>query len=145
MKLENLSRMKSLPYINFAHLCDMAFLSQDKKMNIIGIFKVIPVQKVPYVHSVLTAVVNAIINQDTKIKLQILKRETGEIISQISGNLQINNNDSNSNNDIDMNMREVKFITEMKNITFQEFGEYYLEVWLNNKLYTRIPFLIIFK
>jgi len=37
--------------INFAHLCDYATISRENKLSVLGIFSVINVQQIPYVHS----------------------------------------------------------------------------------------------
>ncbi|MBU0999194.1 hypothetical protein KKG24_02705 [Patescibacteria group bacterium] len=44
--------------LNFIHVCDTAFLSQDNKLNIIGIFEAILTPSLPAVHSRLTIVAN---------------------------------------------------------------------------------------
>lgn len=44
--------------LNFIHVCDTAFLSQDNKLNIIGIFETILTPSFPAKHSRLTIVAN---------------------------------------------------------------------------------------
>ena len=72
---------------NYAHLCDLAFPSQDGKPNIIGIFKVIYSKKFPTVHPKFSVITSFTVedaqgshNQTVKIIRDEDEKEIGPVI-----------------------------------------------------------------
>jgi len=123
-----------IPKLNFAHLCDSAFLSQEGKLNVIGIFKVINTAKLPIIHPKMTCVVNLTISEKSILKIQILKTETREVLSKIETKLDSKNKEGA--------FVEVGFINDFNNVKFEEAGEHYFEIWLNDEIVDAIPFTV---
>ena len=111
--------MKS-PLINFVHLCDSAFFSQEGKLNIIGMFKTIGVAKLPATHPKLTIVLDVNIAKSMKLKIQILKKDTGETIAKLEGKLDRKGEGKNE--------KEMCFVSDFNNVKFEEFGDYRFEI-----------------
>lgn len=122
------------PTLNFGHLCDMAFFSQEGKLNVIGVFKVIGVRQLPVVHPRLSIVLNLTLSEPAKLKVQILKRETGETIAKLEAQLEQNKKDDKE--------REVNFVSDFNNVKFEEEGEYKVEVWIDDEIFETIPFFV---
>ena len=122
------------PIINFVHLCDTAFFSQDGKLNVIGMFKTINAGKFPAFHPKLSVVLDVNITESTKLKIQILKKDTGETIAKIEGNLD-KKNDSQKEH-------EMCFISDFNNVKFEEPGSYRVEIWIGDELLATRPFVV---
>ena len=81
--------------LNYAHLCDMAFLSQEGKVNIIGIFKTIFSQNFPAIHPKFSIAVSFLINDEAKgshnVKIRTAKRgENKGVIPDLNFNFEVN-------------------------------------------------------
>lgn len=122
------------PKLNFVHLCDTAFFSQEGKLNVIGIFKVIGTRQLPVVHPKLSVVLNLTLSKPAKLKLQILKRETGETIAKLEAKLEQKNENEHE--------KEINFISDFNSIKFEENGEYRVEIWIDDELIEVIPFFV---
>ena len=125
--------MKS-PLINFVHLCDSAFFSQEGKLNLIGIFKMINVANLPASHPKMTIVLDVNIEKSMKLKIQILKKETGETIAKLEGKLDRKGEEKGE--------KEMCFISDFNNVKFEETGEYRVEIWIGDELCEIIPFSV---
>lgn len=122
------------PHINFVHLCDSAFFSQEGKLNIIGMFKTINTGKFPTIHPKMAIVLDVNISTSTKLKIQILKKETGETIAKLEGKL-------NRKGDIKKE-KEMCFISDFNNVKFEGSGHYRVEIWIGDELLQTIPFTV---
>lgn len=120
--------------LNFAHICDSAFFSKDEKLNIIGLFKNIATSKIPFFQPKITFVINISTDEIKGFKAQILKKETGEVLQKIEARPQ--------NFKKLKQPTEINFVNEFVNTKFEETGEYFLEVWIGNKIITKVPFLV---
>lgn len=118
------------PVIHFAHLCDTAFFSREGKLNIIGMFKIIGVRKLPSLHPKLSIALSCALHEPSKMKIQILKKETGETIAKLEADL----------NHKDEKTKEVVFVSDFNNVKFEEEGLYHTEIWMNHQLVETIPF-----
>lgn len=125
---------KRKPLINFAHICDMAFLSQDGKLNIIGVFRNIKAQKIPFVYPRFTCALNMSIQETSRLKIQILNQESRELLSKMEGTLTPQKNEGK--------LLEVGFIGDFQNIRFEKAGTYDLEIWINDELIQTLSFFI---
>ena len=68
--------------INFLHICENAFFSQDKKLNIIGIFDQINVEGLPALHPKFSIAINVSGTvYDKKKVLEIISPSNKAIIS----------------------------------------------------------------
>ncbi len=122
------------PHINFVHLCDSAFFSQEGKLNVIGVFKAIGTGKFPVLHPKMAVVLDVNISESTKLKIQILKKETGETIAKLEGKLDRKGDDSKS--------KEICFVSDFNNVKFEEPGEYRVEIWIGDELLQTVPFSV---
>ena len=122
------------PHINFVHLCDSEFFSQEGKLNIIGMFKTIGAAKFPTNHPKMAIVLDVKVSESTKLKIQILKKETGETIAKLEGKLDRKDNVKGE--------KEMCFISDFNNVKFESSGEYRVEIWIGDELMEIIPFAV---
>lgn len=73
------------------------------------------------------------------IKIQILKKESHEVIAKLEGRL---NNPIQHPITDQPGRTEVGFISDFNNIKFEEVGSYKIEIWLDNELFHTLPFHI---
>lgn len=122
--------------LNYAHLCDLAFLSQGGKANVIGIFKVIYSNQFPAIHpkfSVITSLTLDNLIGKHQQNLKIVEEEDGKKIGPIIDfNFEVNNK-----------KQEVNLISDIVNIAFEKPGKYSLKIILDNKEIYTIPFEVI--
>lgn len=123
------------PSVNFAHLCEAAFLSQSGKLNIIGIFKNMTTQKLPFVYPKVSCAINLNINKESQLKIQVLCKESRELVAKIEGKMTPNDPKNKK-------VVEVGFIGDIKNIRFEKAGQYDFEIWVDNDLLKTIPFFV---
>jgi hypothetical protein len=118
-------KQTSLPHLSFVHLCDSAFLSQDGKLNVIGILKKIVLPQFPNTYPKMMAVINVQMKKPVKIKIQLLKKEAREVVTKVEANI--------GNQDLEKE-HEVVFLAEFLNIKFENPGPYLLETWIDEEL-----------
>lgn len=117
--------------INFAHLCDMAFLSNTGKLNIIGIFENINIRKVPFKYSRITLVMNLALEKGKhSFKLRIAKVDTNTELAKIEG--EINSHHGGP----------AGVINEFIDLVFNETGAYQAEIWIDNEPIKSIKFIV---
>ena len=113
-------------------LCDYAFLSIDRKVNIIGVFETINAQKFPVTHPKFVIVGSvAPSKKNFKMSLNIVEKETG---TSILGD--IHERDVNLPAGHDQNFN---FIVEVINTNFTEPGLYVVEIKIDGKVIGEIP------
>ncbi len=122
------------PHINFVHLCDSAFFSQEGKLNVIGMFKTIGTAKFPTNHPKMAIVLDVNISESTKLKIQILQKKTGETIAKLEGKLDRKGDREKE--------KEMCFISDFNNVKFEEEGEYRVEIWIGDELLQTLPFSV---
>lgn len=109
--------------LNFAHLCDMAFLSKDGKLNIIGIFENITVSRLPTRHPRMTLVMNLFLTKGIHpFRVRLVKASDNSTITQVEGNIEFKGEQGNAG-----------LINEFVDITFKETGKYSLEIWVDDE------------
>ena len=109
--------------LNFAHVCDAAFLSQDNKLNIIGIFERLFANRFPFQYPRVTVVCNVTIGIGKfPFKILILKKGQEKPAWQLVGEIT-------SDAEKDFNL-----IADFQNITFEDQREYTVEIWFDEKL-----------
>ncbi len=123
-----------MSHLNFAHICDMAFLSKEEKLNIIGIFKAINANSFPIVHPKMACAVNITIDKAATLKLQILESKNKEMLSRIEAKL---NPKFEKKKEI-----EIGFIGDFVNLKFEKPGQYDLEIWLDDDLVKTVSFAV---
>ena len=113
-------------------LCDYAFLSIDRKVNIIGVFETINAQKFPVTHPKFVIVGSvAPSKKNFKMSLNIVEKETG---TSILGD--IHERDVNLPAGHDQNFN---FIVEVINTNFTKPGLYVVEIKIDGKVIGEIP------
>src|SRR3990167_76966 len=123
--------------LSYALVADHAFLSIDKKVNIIGVFETINAAKFPVVHPKFV-VVGSIEPSKQVFKMAI------DIVDSVSGKKVIENNTE----------REIKlpaeqatnnfnFIIEILNIAFQTAGNYKVEIIIDGEKLGEIPLKVV--
>jgi len=122
--------------LNFAHICDMAFLSREGKVNIIGIFKIIYSSKFPSTHpkfSVVTSltVENERIGEHKEYIKIIRKKDNKEIGPNLEASLKVISE-----------KQELNFIGDIIGIRFEEPGDYIIKIFFDEKEVCSIPLLV---
>lgn len=113
-------------------LCDYAFLSIDRKVNIIGVFETINARKFPVTHPKFVIVGSvAPSKKNFKMSLNIVEKESG---TSILGD--IHERDVNLPAGHDQNFN---FIVEVINTNFTEPGLYVVEIKIDGKVIGEIP------
>ena len=113
-------------------LADHAFLSIDKKVNIIGVFETINTTNFPVTHPRFV-VVGAIQPTKTefKIALDIVDPQGDSILGQLQEReVKLPENTHNQN---------FNFIIEIINTTFKNIGQYKVELLIDKKKITEVP------
>lgn len=130
----HMTKKNNQQIINFAHICEQAFLSQEGKLNIIGIFQNITTKKLPFAYPKITCALNLNIREKAILKLQIVYGTSKELIAKMEGNI--------TPKEKQISHMEVGFMSDFQNIRFEKAGLYHFEIWINGKLERIIPFQI---
>ncbi len=126
--------------LNFAHLCDMAFLSQEGKANIIGIFKVILSQQFPIIHPKLSVILN--LSTDGNIGkhkgvIKITKKENADpIVPKLGFEFEVRKTENNNDN-------EINLIGDISGIKFENPGDYLVRISIDDNEIKTISFSVI--
>ncbi len=119
--------------LNFAHLCDMAFLSKEGKANIIGIFKTIYSHNFPVIHPKFSIVTSIIVIDEIRKHKEIIKiireNDKKEIGPIINASLEVTNGN-----------QEMNFIADINMIAFEKPGKYNIKILFDDKEIYSIPF-----
>lgn len=119
------------PQLNFAHLCDSAFLSQDKKLNIIGVFEKIYAQKFPFRYPKIAVVINITAPKGKyKLTVQMMKKGDSKPVLQMQGDIGAE--------------AEQKFnlIIDFQNIPFEDQRKYAVEILVDKDKLTTLNFAV---
>jgi hypothetical protein len=113
-------------------LCDYAFLSIDRKVNIIGVFETINAQKFPVTHPKFVIVGSVVPSKKSfKMSLNIIEKESS---SSILGD--IHERDVNLPAEHEQNFN---FIVEVINTNFTKPGLYNVEIKIDGKVIGEVP------
>lgn len=109
-------------------VCDQAFLSIDRKVNIIGVFETINAQNFPVTHQKFT-LVGSIVATKGKFKLgvDIVSEKTNQSILLESQDREVNLPASDGS-------RNFNFIIDLINTSFPEAGNYLVNVSIDSKI-----------
>lgn len=106
--------------LNFIHVCDNAFVSNDgNKLNIIGIFENIHSESYPAIHpkfSIVTGI--SALAGSHNIDIKIFKDEESDPITNVGGTIKIPEQESGGN-----------FIANFIGVVFSEKGRYRIKVY----------------
>jgi len=118
-------------------LCDYAFLSIDRKVNIIGVFEAINAQKFPVTHPKFV-IVGSIAPTKNKFKMK-LNIEGKASQNPVLGDIQ--------EREVALPESEKKqnfnFIVEVINANFTNPGEYKVEIKIDGETVGAIPFKVV--
>lgn len=118
-------------------VCDHAFLSIDRKVNIIGVFETINAQSFPVNHQKFTLVGSIAPSQDKfKMAIDIVAEDTGKsILKDVQERdvvLPANNEGKNFN-----------FIIEILNTVFPKAGYYLVKIVINGESLSTLKLLLL--
>lgn len=105
--------------LNFLHVCDNAFLSQDNKLNLIGVFNAVYSTVVPINIPHFNIVVNLNANEEKEHETIISIMKEDEIIFSFPSKFK--------------GLKQ-QIIQTFLNFPFNKFGEYKVEVKLDDKI-----------
>ena len=126
--------------INYSHLCEKAFLSQNGNLNLIGIFERIIAQKLPLVFPQL-AIVSSLEGDHGQHKMTIKiinAHNKKEIIKAIQLNIDI----KPVKKENAAQKQNLRIIGEINNLKIEEIGHYEIQIFLNNELVYTTPFAV---
>ncbi len=114
--------------LNFLHVCDYVSFS-DGKLNILGIFKKISASSIPISHPQMFIVANIKIYKPGKYKQSL------RIVSDINKS-EVFKQDFDLNIEIPKGKKqtEIGTVAQLNNINFSDYGEYKIQVLLNDNL-----------
>ena len=122
--------------VTYALLCDSAFLSIDRKVNIIGVFETINAQKLPVTHPKFVIVGSiAPSKKDFKMSINIVDKKTGSTVLGDVHERQVNLPDEKAAN--------FNFIVEVINTNFSHAGEYSVQINIDGKAIGEIPLRVL--
>jgi hypothetical protein len=118
--------------LNFCHACDMAFLSQTGKLNIIGIFEHINSDTYPFRYPRITLVMNITLETGKHpFKIRLVKTDDSkEAIRQVEGELNCKKAGRSG------------IINEFLDVPVEKPGEYAFEIWVDNEPSGKVAFQV---
>ena len=117
-------------------LCDYAFLSVDRKVNIIGVFETINAQKFPVTHPKFVIVGSvAPSKKDFKMSINIAEKSTGESVIKDVHERGVSLPEEQNQN--------FNFIVEVINTNFAKAGEYNVEIKIDGKVIGETPLRVV--
>lgn len=119
--------------INYAFLCDQAFLSADGKLNVTGIFDEIKAHFFPVVHPQLYVVCHFNVDTEGSVPylIKVVKIDGEEIFVSEKVNLS-----STKTGDILGN------IYQLTQIKFETEGKYEVQIYINDTLERALPLVV---
>lgn len=117
--------------LNYAHICDLAFVSQGGKANIIGIFKNITGNNFPVAHPKFSIIASFIVKNGMgkhKQVVRIFNKNNQQVGKEIPLDVEINSQE-----------QEINFIWDIVNIVFEKPDSYFIKIFLDENEITAIP------
>jgi hypothetical protein len=121
--------------LTYALLCDQAFLSIDRKVNIIGVFETINASNFPVAHPKFTLVGSMEPSKASfKLAVDIVDEEGTSILQQLQEReVTLPERDK---------PRNFNFIVDIINTTFQGLGKYKVKVLVDGKILAELPLTV---
>ncbi|OGY26325.1 MAG: hypothetical protein A2Z24_00260 [Candidatus Woykebacteria bacterium RBG_16_44_10] len=117
-------------------LCDSAFLSIDRKVNIIGVFETINAAKFPVTHPKFVIVGSvAPSKKDFKMSINIEEKSTSESVIKDVHEREVSLPEEQNQN--------FNFIVEVINTNFVKAGEYNVEIKIDGKVIGETPLRVV--
>ena len=121
--------------LNFVHLCDNAFWSADRKLNLIGIFTNINAFEFPVVHPTFSVAVNFVaknfVGKKNTLFITLLDEDENEVGEKLEVKLNIAKDE-----------QEINFIGNVVNTLFERPGSYSLNLELEEMLIAKVPLFL---
>jgi len=127
--------------INFAHLCDYALISQDRKLSVMGIFTAVLAQAMPWAHPQMylafeVGIEPAELNHQGTIRIECVD-EDGQSVFKADGGVMAQGKARIGEHPA------VPQILTFGNLTFVRAGEYNINFWLNDRLEHTLRFQVM--
>jgi hypothetical protein len=119
----------------YALLCDQAFLSIDRKVNIIGVFETINAPSFPVTHQKFT-LVGSIEPSKPKFKMAV------DIVSATSASVLKEPQEREVSLPETTKTRNFNFIIDVLNTTFPEMGNYQVKILIDGKIIAQLPLVV---
>ena len=112
--------------VNYSHICEKAFLSQNGNLNIIGIFESIASAKFPVTFPQLSIVTSLEGDPGShKMMIKIINTDNGEeTIKPITLNINV----SNQNNPGVTGAQNLRIIGDINNLVIKDTGNYEVQI-----------------
>lgn len=120
--------------LNFLHICENAFVSQDKKLSVINIFNQIRASNFPAAHPKFSIVTNISGIEGEYSEVVEIIAPNGEIVARAENNKMIIQKDGAAN-----------FIANFIGVVFPVDGKYKIVVKVNNILVDEENFILLSK
>jgi len=137
--------------INFAHLCDDAFMLKDvDKANIFGIFRVIRGRTFPLQYPKITVVIGFTAAEEKegehKISLKMMREKDGKEITKMEIPINILKMEAYKKQGYlpvkQRREQEMNVIGHMEKITFEKPGEYSVKIFFDEEEIHSLPFWV---
>lgn len=115
------------PRLNFLHVCEYASLGENKKLNVLGIFKTINASKVPVTRAPMCVVANvSVFNAGNHVvRMRIFSGDQKDLIPPTD--FKIADTKLENDGSIDLGV-----ISQISQINFPDFGSYIVEISVDN-------------
>jgi len=115
--------------LNYLHVCDLAFLSDKKKANIIGIFKAIYSSSFPFVYPKFVLVASFLCDPKTakgdhRLRIKLIRKSDQKELKDKPLDLDFQIQDGQS---------EINFIIDIINTTFEKPEAYTLVTYIDDR------------
>lgn len=115
--------MQKDTYLKFIHICEMAFFSDDHKLNIIGIFEKISTTGYPLLFPKFSIVTGINSNEGVHTEeIKIFKKGSADPTAVATGEISIIKGLAGAN-----------FVANFVGIVFRDKGDYVIEVFLDGE------------
>jgi len=126
--------------VSLALVADYANISQEGKLNILGIFDRITAQTVPAVHPQMQLIMaieadRAEADRDQKIEIELIDAD-GHKLFAIGGTMKFGSPPPGER-------IKVNHITQLNNLQFDRFGIYEFKILINNEVRRSVPLSVI--
>lgn len=122
--------------INYAHICDVAFLSQGGKANVIGIFKNIFSKDFPASHPKFSIIVSILVIKMRGVHTEAIKIFRSSDQKIIGPEIKVEFNVQNDS-------QELNFIGDIVNTVFEKPDEYGIKIFFDGEEVYSIPFQVM--
>jgi len=109
--------------LNFLHLCDIAFFSQEGKLNVIGVFDRMMSKDFPAISSFCLVLGISGNKGNFKLRAEIVHSETNERVLEIKqDSIEIKEDGGSAN-----------FVAKLLGVSFKRDGKYLIKVYIDEK------------